>query len=195
MRYKLPVMLVAATAVALSGGVAMASTQAPATHRTGSGAPAAKLAAVEKAAAKGKAKVTDCDARQLEVTAVDAEPGMNHIDIELRFHNVDVKYSCRIPGQPKIQVTSRTTLKALATTPGFGTGKAVTLGANKSSTMYLRTDSSGAPVPGGVKCTAPGFLKITLPGKAVHTVTTDTTDKNFVACHGLTIESALGAGN
>jgi glucose/arabinose dehydrogenase len=184
MRYKLPVMLVAATAAALSGGVAMASTHAQ----------AARPVAVQPAA-KRTDKLTDCDARQLKVTAADGEASMHHVDIELRVRNLDVKNSCRIPGQPKVQVTSRTTLKPMATTPGFGTGKAIVLGPDTSATMYLRTDSSAAPVPGGVTCTTPGFLKITLPGKAVHRETTDTSDYNFVACGGLNIESPLAAGN
>jgi hypothetical protein len=218
MRFTLPVVLVATGAVALTGGIAVASThrsQAIARPIAFSNGPATAPAASHPAAAishpaavpardvaaparptapdrqpvRRAAPINDCDAFGMEITAVDTEPGMGHLETELRVHNINVGDSCRLPGGLRVSIVDRKTGRPVASARTAGRATTVVLGPNASAAMLLRTQASVANLPAGQKCSSPGYLAITLPGRAAHRVTAEAGDRNYVSCGGLTLSA------
>jgi hypothetical protein len=144
------------------------------------GAGSAWAGTTAPAARARAATVRVCDARQLEVSILDVEPGMSHLDYTVQVRNMDVKDACRIP--KGLAMTIIADAGPVATVHRDGPVRPVVLGARKTATTYLTTLASADTLPRGARCSAYGFLQVKVPGARTDALTMDTTDTKIRSC-------------
>ncbi len=125
-----------------------------------------------------------CDTRQLEITVLDGEAGMNSIDYRVQVKNINTELACKMP--QGLTLTLDGANGTLTTVRQLGAPKPMSLKPEATATTWLKTLSDATNLPSGRRCTAFGHLEARVVGDNSSHSTGDTKDTEIRSCGGIT---------